>query len=184
MSEQFIDDVVLYINNVICGFESGMYKMVSQTNKDKLEYLSHKHQPFITIYRDLHEDYFTRTFNSIVREDDINVVNKFNSLQEMSGHSKQCILEILANVIISIHFNLDRKKLNIKTHDIYIRSIELEIKNILLNIDIKNFFSHDCKGPTNLELKVLPDGKKFIEIKLSHVSNDVVKPINSHTNKI
>ena len=99
MSKELVIFINKYIVDVISGFESGMYKMVTQTNKDNLKLLASKHHPFITIYRDLHESYYTTTFNSIIKRDDKYVSETFDEFKNLSNHSNQCMLNILANLI-------------------------------------------------------------------------------------
>lgn len=178
---KFVNDIIIYITQVIIGFESGFYKMIKQNHPDRLKLLSDKHHPFITIFRDLHENYYTSTFNSIVLCNDKNIVKKFNQFQQLIKHSKQCILNILANLIISIHFNLDRKKLDHTEYESYMKTLEDEIKNTISIVDIPKLFEHDCIDLQDKDLKVLSPGEKFITITMSHQSNGVNKEIKSFT---
>jgi hypothetical protein len=181
MSEEFIKNINMYIHQVIGGFESGIYKMVSQQNPTKLKYLADKYQPFITIFRDLHETYYTSTFNSIIKRDDKYVVDTFDKFQQLSNHSKQCLLNILANLIVSIHFNLDRKKLQYKNYHTYMVSLKKAIDEIISVTNMPKIFDHQCNGLKDSELKPLPDGEKFITIKMNFKSNGVEKEIKSFT---
>lgn len=179
MSKEFIEYIKTYIHQVICGFESGIYKMITQTNPDKLKYLANNHQPFIPLFRDLHETYYTSTFNSIVRRDDKYVIDTFDKFQNLSKHSKQCLLNILANLIVSVHFNLNRIDLQIENYNIYMKTLQAEITNVISVIDLVKLFDHKCEGLSDTDLKVLSDGEKFITIKMTLKSNGVNKEINS-----
>lgn len=179
MSQELVTAISTYISEVICGFESGMYKMVLQENKDRIKLLSNKHHPFITIFRDLHEEYYTRTCNSIVKRDNNNIVNTFDKFKKLSNHSDKCVLNILANLAVSIHFNLDRKTFTYQTHDQYMSSVKKEVSATTSIINISKLFDHVCL--TNNELELIPDGKKFIEISMAFKSNGVAKSINSFT---
>jgi hypothetical protein len=179
MAVEFVRQIGIYIHQVIEGFESGIYKMVSCQNSEKLMHLASKHQPFIPIFRDLHETYYTSTFNSIIKRDDKYVTDTFDNFQKLSNHSKQCMLNVLANLIVSIHFNLDRKNLQYKEYDTYMSSLRKTIDDVITVVDIQEMFNHECSGPKDSDLQLLSDGEKFITIKMSYKSNNIEKEINS-----
>lgn len=183
MSEELISWVNNYIRDLICTFESGIYKMVLQINKDNIRYMSSKHQPFITIFRDLYEKYFTSTYNSLIKRDDEYVIKTFDKLQLLSKHSPRCILNILANLVISIHFNLDRKKLNYYEHDLYIQSLKEEISKLSSFVNINELFDHVCNNLDNSNSEIIPEGEKFITIKITYKSNGVEKEMESLCNE-
>lgn len=168
-----------YISSIIIGFESGMYKMVEQNNKERMKLLADKNHPFITLFRDLHEKYYTATFNSIINRGDKNVVEMFDNLKKLTNHSNRCILNILANLSVSVHFNIDRKKLIFITYDEYISSVGNEVSIVLSAINLPKLFDHICVEDELLE--PIAEGGKFIEINLSFKSNNTIKPINSFT---
>lgn len=179
-SKQLEDAVHDYVLEVINGFESGLYKMVRQTQPLRLELLASPHHPFITIARDFYETYFTKTFNSIIKGDDLYVTKKFDEFQNLTaGHSKQCMLNILSNMIISIHFNIFREKLDYTSYERYMESLRNEIVKTWDVIDVVKLFNHSCQGVSNDKMLPIPDGEKFIVIKMTQKSNDVKKKIHS-----
>jgi len=177
--DELVKEITKYIEFVIVNFESGLYKMMSQNHLDRLKLLTTNKQPFITIFRDLHEEYYTRTHNAIINNDDEFVKTIFDKLHRLSNHSNKCILTILANLIVSIHFNLNRKILDHTSHDNYIKTLSKEIKTTIFVINFKKLFDHPCQ-PYH-EMKLIPANEKFIKIKLSTKSNDVEKEIYSFT---
>ena len=181
MSKELIKHINAYIHQIISGFESGIYKMILSTDPEKRIHLNSNHQPFIPIFRDLHEVYYTSTYNSIVKRDDKFVVDTFDKLQTLSKHSKKCLLNILANLIVSIHFNLDRKKLQCKNYDMYMKSLHKAIDDVITVVNMPKLFDHECKSINDSELKLLSEGEKFITIKMTHKSNGIEKEIKSFT---
>lgn len=177
--EELISLVSQYIINVIMGFESGMYKTIARTQPERLETLACDDQPFITIFRDAHEKYYTTTFNSIIKKDDTYVVATFNNFAKVCEHSKQCLLNILANLTVSIHFNLDRPELDITSYEKYMASLKSEILKKLSIIQLKKLFDHVCYGPKDHELVLIPPGGKFIDINLSTSVNGVKTPLET-----
>lgn len=180
MSEKQIENIISYVVQIITGFESGLYKMIEKMgNESNLDYLSDNHQPFITIFRDLHENHFTRTCKLIVDNSDESIVNFFNEQEKISKHNKYCLLNILANLTVSIHFNLNRKKLDTKSYTTFMESLVTEIKNTIPATKLFNLLDHECTEPSNAEILNLNKREKFINIDLSYLSNGTKKPIKS-----
>jgi len=176
---KLVDLIKSYAKHVIRGFESGLYNMLAKTNHDRIKLLCSNQQYFITIFRDLHENYYTTVFNSIVMHSDPNIIKTFDEFRRLSNHSYRCILNILANLIISVHFNLDRKKLDCSSYNAYMKSLSKEIWDTVSVIDIAKLFDHECNVLQDNDLKVIPEGEKFITIKMTHSSNGIEKEINS-----
>lgn len=160
-----IQYVKQYIHEVITGFESGLYKTLS-SHPENLKYLSDRNQPFITLLTGIHEKYYTTTFNSFISRDDDYVNHVFDRLQSESDHSKQCLLNILSNLIVTIHFSMNRESLDYHTYDAYIKSVENTIENTIMMFDIKKLFDHECHGLKDHQLVPIPNGEKFITIQL------------------
>ncbi len=117
------------------------------------------YEHFITIYRDLYETYFTNTYNSLVIE--CNEKSFFDSLCKDYNHSKKCLLTILSNIIVSIHFNIDRSTLNCDNMDTYITSLKNNITNTLLTLNITKFFDHECDLDIDNNMQQLNSNKKL-----------------------
>ena len=181
MSEALVKYIKEYIHSTITGFESGLYKMVKQTNPKRIKLMADRHQPFITILRDMHEEYYTRTFNSIITRNNEFVNETFGKFSKLCNHSKQCLLNILANLAVSVHFNLDRSKLDITDYESYCSTLSKEITKTMSVINIAKLFEHTCTGPADDKLVLLKEEEKFIKIEMSTMSNGVKKPLNSFT---
>ncbi|AYV85620.1 MAG: putative orfan [Satyrvirus sp.] len=180
MPDEFVEYVNKYIVEIIVGFEIALYKMVLEKYPDKLKLLSSNHQPFITIFRDAHEKYYTSTYNSIAKKDNKHVVVIFDMLQKISGHSYSCLLNILANLIVSIHFNIDRKKLDYRKYESYLETLNEEINVTSSIAKINDLFNHKCSKTE--QLNPLLHGEKFISIKLSTKEKGIEKEIKSFIN--
>lgn len=166
-----------YVHQIIFGFESGLYKVLQEENTGRISMLSDNKQPFISIFRDLHEEYYTKVYNSMVEKDDLFISQMFNEFNVfIPGHSNKCILTVLANLAISVHFNLNRKKLDFSDHDSYMNSVTKQINSTIDTVNIHNLFSHNCR---NTELNKLSKGEKFLTIKLSRELDGNVEEIKS-----
>jgi hypothetical protein len=163
-----------FVENLIISFESGMYKMVLESNPERIRLFSDKYQPFIAIYRDIHEIYYTNACNSIIKRDDHFIVEQFNKFCVLSKyHNSRCILNIIANLAVTVHFNLNRKKLDHTTLDKLVHSLKLEIADTIRPVDIDKLFEHNC---VSKPLEMLENGDKFIEITISNkpITNDKI----------
>ena len=112
MSTELVKEISSFVENQIVSFEIGLYQKLVETQPARLKLLADKHLPFITIFRDLHEMYYTNTCNSLVKSSDQFITTTFERLGKLSGHSSRCLLTILANLAVSVHFTIDRKQLN------------------------------------------------------------------------
>jgi len=185
MNQELEEMIRDYIKDVIVGFESGFYQLLTKVNSDRISLLTSKHQPFITIFRDTHEKYFTKVYQKMVAKQDEKLIQTFDQFQKITNHSVHCLLNILANLTVSVHFNLDRKKLQCNNYDNYVASLETEIdETISVGLPaILKIFNHEppCQGPCDSELQFLPDKESFIKIKMTMQSNGVDKEIHSFT---
>ena len=160
--QTFIVDLRTYIHTVIAGAESSIYKMITETKPEKIKLLASKQQVFIDIFIDLHTTYFTQTNNSVVLSDNSYIIDTFNNFHKQISHSKKCILTIVANLVISIHFNLPREKFDYTNIDTYIKSVQMQIDIFLSDFDIAKLFDHECD--LNQKMYLLKSGEKFIDI--------------------
>ena len=177
--DTLLNHVYQYINQIILAFEAGIYKMIQHNQKDKLITLTSKYSPFLIIFRDLHEIYYTNTFNSMVKSNNENVSKTFSQFNKETNHTNHCLLTILANVCAYVHLNLNRNKLLHENIELYQKSVQSEIDNMLDTIDLKTLFaSHQCLGPKNDELVEIPAEKYFINIELSVMVDNKKKIIN------
>jgi len=159
--QNIVDLVRSYIRNTITGFESAFYKVEYTKGVDL------RNPQCIWYFLEGHQYYYTKTWNSIVRRDDEYVVKTFDQMQAVSGHSKQCLLNVVAHVCIDVHRKFNRTELNITSLESYLSSVGHQINNILDKIDLKRLFDHECFGPPDSELQVLEPGENFIEMKFS-----------------
>ena len=168
MSKELVVFTKKYIEDVICSFELGLYRMVKKDSPDKMKYLSDKYQPFIRILRDLHQAYYTTTYESLVDQNDEYITKTYDSFKQLSNHSPKCVLTILGNLIVTVHFNLDRTKLKYHNRNKYIKTVKKEIKKTIPDGCIERLFEHQCNP--NEKMEPLGEGENFITIDVS-VSN-------------
>jgi len=160
----FIPDFRTYIHVVIAGIETVVYKMVFANHPDKIAYMAMKTHPFLNIFAELHTSYFRETNNSLVCNDNPDIMTIFNALCNHIPHSKKCILTIVSNLIVSIHFNLERENLNWVSLDAYIKCIHSNIDELLFDSDIIKLFDHECDQTQTLGL--LGPDENFIDISI------------------
>ena len=164
MSDPLIKHIAEFVHNTITGFESGMYKTFQKDHPSKVVYLTKRLAPIFEIYANLYEVYFKDIYNALITKNDNYVNNVFDKFKDLSNHAPQCLLCILINIIVLVHFNLDRNKLNIDNIGEYFESVKIEIDKNLNLIDIQSLFNHQCTG--NLQVKLLDSTDKLVSIKI------------------
>jgi hypothetical protein len=162
----YIKEIII---ETITGFEGSIYTKISDKSATDTLYLESNNQYFVEIFADLYKEYYNRIYNHILNKSDDKVVKQFDTLQELSeGFSKKYILILIANITISIHFNIDRKNLNCNTSITYVESVENEIKLSFCNINFKTLFNKSNKviNPKNDNLEPLKQNEYIIDIKI------------------
>lgn len=127
--------------NTIEDHESRVYEVFSEQNK--LVILNN--EQFAEFIKDATNHYLNAVYAALIRKDNQYVVESFE--QMCNDHSPICILNIILLVIKSVHLNLNRYRLNISSHDSYIKSLFDQInpkKEFVIKL-ITSSLSHQCK---------------------------------------
>ena len=153
--------------NTINGFETGIYNIINQQDNSRVETLSRKHSPFIDIYKDLHEKYFTDLHNQLVQKDPQDLFKSFDLISGKISHSIFCLLNILAQITPYIHFNFNRKNLCTDNLKIYIESVDKETLRLLKETSLHNLTNHQCTLSDITQRKLLSGDNKFVNININ-----------------
>lgn len=168
---ELVTGIKSYVSEIIRAFELGMYQKVLSSSPDKIYLMSKKEQPFFEIFKDIHEQFYTKIFNSLVRTDDFYIMEKFIKFSVLSnGHNEICLLKIVSQIAIQVHFAIDRRKLDHQSLDVFSTSLERELTVMMNKLDvIEQMLDHQCQSYSNLQ--PIEKGKNFIEIK-RNISTD------------
>lgn len=142
------------VQDIIINIETNLYESIYKIKQQSVCHLNNKKIEFLSTYVDCHEKYFTDYYNNRKKTD-----NDF--ISKISTHNPRCILNIVANLSISVHFNLNRKTLNVANIDTYRRSLRTEILIVIDTVDINKLFDHICDLNYS---KALEPAEKFITI--------------------
>lgn len=164
MSNEFLASIKKSISEIILGFESGLYTRLFQSDRDNLYLLAKKEQPFYEVFKLLHEEYYTKIYNLIVKKENRNISNLFDDFRGLSNHSNVCILGIISEIAVKVHFTFNRKNLSLENLESYQESILKEISNQFDAIDIRPLLNHSCQEISNL--KPLAKNKKFMKVNI------------------
>jgi hypothetical protein len=156
-----------HIYGTINGVEKGMYISVLKEQPDRIKLMSSNYHPFITLFKDLHELFFTKSYNDFFDKPTAPINESFDKLSFESKHSKHCLLSIIANLTVSVHFNLDRTKFDCTNLDSYVKTLNLEIDRIISMVNFDKLFEHECNMEDNITMKKLAENAKFITIDIS-----------------
>lgn len=157
---------VEYGINVISGFELALYKILS-AEPGNVSTLVSNNQPFIKMFADMHKLYYTSLYQYIVNNN-TSVIKTMNEFQTLTNHTKHCILTIFANLFVSVHFNIDRSKLDYTSTEKYNNSLEKCLIETFNCVNVDNLFNHECKGTPDNMLKHLEPDQSFITIEISN----------------
>ena len=135
-----------FCESTMLGHESGFYKACGSlipVPRDKL-----KTGMFLPLIRDATCSYLNNTYRSLIIKNDPYIIQKFGEMQSVNHHSAICLLNIIAMIIMNVHFNLDRENLDITSYDKYMESIKAQINDKLkeMNGKLTSTISHECHG--------------------------------------
>lgn len=148
---------------IISGLEKEMYTRISQESCTDI--LRAKHNPLVEIYKDLHEVYFTNLYNQLTKKGD--PYNSFEAISKSTSHSIYCLLNVLSQITPFVHFNFNRKNLQIVTLETYNESVNKEIRRILLETNLINLTNHKCIMSDITQRQPLTGDSKFLNINIS-----------------
>lgn len=157
--QQFIN---YNVQQIISGLEKEMYNRISQESCTDL--LGAKHNPLVEIYKDLHEVYFTNLHNQLIQRND--PYDSFDIVSKSTSHSIYCLLNVLSQITPYVHFNFNRKNLQITTLESYVESVNKEIHRILLETNLDRLTNHNCIMSDITQRKILTGDSKFLNITI------------------
>src|SRR5579872_343355 len=155
--QQFINSNA---QEIISSLEKEMYNRISQ--ESCLDLLKAKHNPLVEIYKDLHEAYFTNLYNKLIKKGAS--YNSFDIVSKSTSHSIYCLLNVLSQITTYVHFNFNRKNLQITTLETYVESVNKEIQRILLETNLDNLINHRCIMSDITQRQPLIGDSKFVNI--------------------
>jgi hypothetical protein len=142
--------IVEFCKNTVKGHESGFFKLISrETIPMSVSDLSVNNNVTIKNFIiNATGKYLNSCYRSLIREDDPFIVNEFLNMTKIMKHSEICLLNIIFSVILKIHLELDRTKLNHSSYENYMTSVrdEINIKSSGICDILSNSLSHNCDG--------------------------------------
>lgn len=156
--------------DVIQGFEIGLYQTVQNSTSDRIKCLSKRENPFIGIIKSLHEIYYNTTYNSFLAqlEDSSMTPSVITDIYlHLETHHIRCILTVLANLVVSVHYNLTRENLDTTTMASFTKTLREEIISTISFVDLEKLFDHPCDISKDNELRYLSEGENIITIQIT-----------------
>jgi hypothetical protein len=155
-----------YAHGIIIGYEVGMYDKLSVGKNGEEQFLNISPCPFFEIYKDIHELFFTKTYNSLVQKKDKNAFDSLQKISLESKHSIYCLLHLLSQITTYIHFNLNRETLNVNSLELFKQTLDKEIKRVFSMTDLNKLTNHKCEMTDISMYKPFADDGKFLNITL------------------
>ena len=144
-------NIMYFCIETICGHESGLFKLASAnqiplqlktltTTTDRGKILLKNFIMMATT------SYLNKCYRSLILKDDPHVTEKFHGMSQPLGHSEICLLNILAQLIITIHSTVNRKDFDVSSYENYMKVFNERITaNVSISL-IHKLISHECTG--------------------------------------
>ena len=162
--EELATFIKQYCSNTILGAESGFFKTLGPFAKE----------PQATfILTEYIGKYHNMAYKALILDTDKYFVEQYGKMNEISGHSYICLLNITLNICAILEQGVDRKKLDITSYDKYMESLTSQIELMLSKMNLAKFLSHKCTG---VDIKSCNPNEDFIVLKRTKVET---KPENS-----
>ena len=133
--------------NTVTGHESGIYKGIYQ-GLIPMPIGTLREEKILIIIKDLTINYLNGAYVSLIKKDDPYILNKFDAMCKINGHSAICLLNIIMVFIMGTHSKLDRSTLDIRSYDSYMCCIKSQLdamREPTLEILVRSI-SHTCTG--------------------------------------
>ena len=128
------DLMIAFISETILGHERGLYKAGIPVSA-----------PIIQVAT---ANYLNTCYKSLIVKDDAFVLGKFREMTELIGHSEVCLINIIAQIMMAVHMNLDRSKIDTTSVETVDISVKTEVSRIFdpLRETVYKSLSHECHG--------------------------------------
>ncbi len=142
-----------YCSKTILGAESGFFKTLGPFAKE----------PQATfILTEYIGKYHNMAYKSLILDTDKYFVENYSKMNEISGHSYICLLNITLNICAILEQGVDRTKLDVSNYEKFIGSVENQINSMLGKMNLAKFLSHKCSG---VDIKSCNPNEDFVVMK-------------------
>ena len=175
MEKELFEEIKKFVCGTILGIEASIYAhfQINHPNSNHL-LLKNNYEPLINMLINTYEKGYTNECNSIIARDDMVIVETFDTFSKLCNHSKKCLLSMLSELTVNVHFHLDRSKFKINGLDSYLNFIEYYILTILSHLKMDKLLENTCACSDDNELKLIPPGEKFVTITTSTNENGAI----------
>jgi hypothetical protein len=142
--EQFIDELFLFVSDIMIGAERGLYKNLYHILKENFK----DNHIFAIAFADFYITYFNSAYQALITDGDPYFVEQFGKLHQILSHSYICLLNIVFALTTTTHQSLDRDKFDLSNLDNFTLSIAKEIADKLESQRpmLLSTVNHKCNG--------------------------------------
>lgn len=142
------------VKSTICGHESGIYKISRQPCP-------------IGMIPGVTASFYNHVHDTCAAKKDCKdgCAAKIKAMQDCTGHSPICLLNMLAMVTMGVHQSLDRNKMDLENYVAFMKSVAKEVDAKLEETQkaMAEMLNHECHGEK--EVTPLPPGQKMFEVR-------------------
>lgn len=132
--KQLGDCIVNFVIDIIHGNECGLFKSEIKITPLVIQLTA--------------ANYINVCYKALILKDDQYVVNKFKEMTDLKNHSEICLLNIIMQIVVMVHLNLDRTLIDISSPEALESSTRIEIIRVIdpMREIIRNVIVHECHG--------------------------------------
>lgn len=113
-------------------------------------------------------EYFTRTYNSVIKRDDPVVNQIYDEFYRIAGqHSPHCLIIGIGARSVGYSAQLVRDDINKSLED-YDASIRAQLERIISVDHLREMISHTCNGPPVSKMRPVPAGELLISFEVTN----------------
>lgn len=130
-------NLIEFIKTTIIGFESGLYSHLGENMKN--DYMG-------LVLLQFCAEHYNSVYKSLIIKDDKFIVEKFEQLENLSGHNCLCMIDILYRLTQKSITKLSRFNYNTTSYELLMESVKNQLDNIewFENNELENLTSHSC----------------------------------------
>ena len=161
----FQNNLIQYIFSTIGQYESLLYKKLQNDSSLKLPLSFLKMPQSSLVFVDMIYSLLNNCYTALILKDNDKMIEPFTKIKDSATnvkHDYMCILKLIAKYIKTFYGYIDRKNLDISSHQTYLESFHKEFnKHYIIHMEsIEEELNHKCELSEDIE-KLEPTKKVF-----------------------
>jgi hypothetical protein len=128
------DLIIAFVSETIYGHERGLYRAGVPVSIGIIQFSA--------------MNYLNGCYKSLILKDDEYVMTKFSEMTDLIGHSEVCLINIIMQIMVGVHTQLDRSKIDTTTLETLSLTVQAETARVIAPLKelVYKCISHECHG--------------------------------------